>query len=111
MLTAVLGFWLDWRSAKHLPLFLTLRALAVTPTLSRYLSRWVKSRDYSDEEFMRADGADARWAQLRKQALNRLAEGFQAQCPKSIAWGKRYGRASPTCASPTPIGCLFPSCA
>ena len=37
---------------------------------------------------MRADGADARWAQLRKQALDRLAENFQAQCPKSIAWGE-----------------------
>jgi glutamate-1-semialdehyde 2,1-aminomutase len=67
--------------------YLTLKALAVTPTLSRYLSRWVKSRDYSDEEFMRADGADPCWVQLRKHAINRLATAFQAQCAKSIAWG------------------------
>lgn len=73
---------------KALTALLTLRALAITPTLSRYLSRWVKSQDYADDEFLCADGADARWAQLRKQALDRLAGNFQAQCPKSIAWGE-----------------------
>src|SRR4030095_7781999 len=67
--------------------FLTLRALALTPALSRQLSKWVKSRDYSDEEFMRADGAGERWVELRKQAIDRLAGFFQAQCGKSIAWG------------------------
>jgi glutamate-1-semialdehyde 2,1-aminomutase len=67
--------------------FLTLRALAITPALSRQLAKWVKSRDYSDEEFMRADGAGERWVELRKQALDRLAGFFQAQCGKSIAWG------------------------
>jgi glutamate-1-semialdehyde 2,1-aminomutase len=72
---------------KAVTAFLTWKALAVTPTLSRYLSRWVKARDYSDDEFMRADGAIDRWVQLRKLALNRLADAFQAQCAKSIAWG------------------------
>ena len=65
----------------------TFRARALTPTLSRYLSKWVKSSDYSDDQFMRADGADERWVQLRKQAINHLADSFQAQCAKSIAWG------------------------
>jgi hypothetical protein len=51
----------------------TLRALALAPTLSRRLSQWVKSRDYSDEEFLRADGAEERWVKLRKQAIERLA--------------------------------------
>ena len=67
--------------------FITMKALAPTPTLSRYLSRWVKSRDYSDEEFLRADGAGEGWVQLRKQAIARLADAFQTQCAKSIAWG------------------------
>ena len=67
--------------------FYTLKALAITPTFSRYLSRWVKSRDYSYDEFMRADGAGEHWVQLRKQALGRLADAFQTQCAKSIAWG------------------------
>jgi glutamate-1-semialdehyde 2,1-aminomutase len=47
----------------------------------------VRSRDYSDDEWIRADGADAKWAQLRKGALSRLADTLQAQCPKSVAWG------------------------
>src|ERR1700680_4249350 len=61
---------------KALTAFLTLRALALTPTLSRYLSRWVKSHDYSDDGFMRADGAEERWVQLRKHAISRLADVF-----------------------------------
>ena len=72
---------------RALTAFYTLRASAFTPTLSRYLSGWVKSRDYSDDEFMRADGASERWVQLRKQAINRLADIFASQCAKSIAWG------------------------
>jgi len=67
--------------------FLTLRALALTPALSRRLSKWVKSRDYSNEEFMRADGAGKQWVELRKQAIDRLADYFHMQCAKSIAWG------------------------
>jgi glutamate-1-semialdehyde 2,1-aminomutase len=66
---------------------LTLQALALTPVLSRRLSQWVKARDYSDEEFLRADGAGERWVDLRKQAIDRLAGFFQAQWAKSIAWG------------------------
>ena len=47
--------------------FLTLRALALAPTFSRRLSKWVKSYAYSDEEFLRADGVGERWIELRKQ--------------------------------------------
>jgi glutamate-1-semialdehyde 2,1-aminomutase len=66
---------------------LTLRAMALTPTLSRRLSTWVKSRDYSDEEFFRADGAEERWIELRAKAIDRLAVFFQAHYAQSIAWG------------------------
>jgi glutamate-1-semialdehyde 2,1-aminomutase len=67
--------------------FMTLRALALAPTFSRRLSKWVKSYAYSDEEFLRADGGGERWVALRKQAIDRLAGFFQTQYAKSIAWG------------------------
>jgi glutamate-1-semialdehyde 2,1-aminomutase len=67
--------------------FVTLRATAWTPTLVRRLSKWVKARAYSDEEFFRADGAEGPWIELRQKAIERLAALFQAQYAKSIAWG------------------------
>ena len=36
----------------------TLRALSLTPALSRRLARWVRPRSYSDEQFFQADGVD-----------------------------------------------------
>src|SRR5271166_106888 len=66
---------------------LTLKALALAPTLSRRLSEWVKSLDYSDREILGADGAGDLWIQRRKEAIDRLAGFFQAHCAKSIAWG------------------------
>ncbi len=66
---------------------ITLRALALLPGFSRHLSKWVGSRDYSDDDFYQADGAGERWIELRKQALERLSGFFQTQCAKSIAWG------------------------
>lgn len=71
--------------------FMTLRAMAWTPTLARRLSKWVKSRAYSDEEFFRADGAEGPWIELRAKAIKRLAVLFQAQYAKSIAWGNEIG--------------------
>ncbi len=65
----------------------TLRALALAPLLSRRLSHWVKYREYSDQEFLRADGAAERWASPRRQALDRLASLFHARWAKSTAWG------------------------
>jgi glutamate-1-semialdehyde 2,1-aminomutase len=65
---------------------LTLPALALMPALSRKLSNWVKSRDYTEEEFLRADGAGQPWAARRKQALDGLANFLQTQHSQSIAW-------------------------
>ena len=71
---------------KILTLAITLRALALMPPLSRRLSNWVKSRDYKEDEFLRADGANQTWVERRKQALDRLAAFLQAQHSQSIAW-------------------------
>ena len=82
--------WSCWRLSsgrKLVTALLTWRALALTPVLSRRLSKWVKSYDYADEEFLRADGAGEPWVELRKKAIDRLAMFFQTQYAKSIAWG------------------------
>jgi glutamate-1-semialdehyde 2,1-aminomutase len=68
-------------------LVLTLRAVALAPTISRGLSKWVKARDYSDDDFLRADGAGTRWMELRKRAIDRLAGALAARGAKSMAWG------------------------
>jgi glutamate-1-semialdehyde 2,1-aminomutase len=65
----------------------TLPALALAPILARHLSRWVGTRDYSDAEFFRADGADEAWVRRRRLGLERLAGVFRAQYAQSIAWG------------------------
>src|SRR5262245_57544264 len=67
--------------------FLTMRAMAVTPLVSRWLSRWVKARDYTYDEFFQADGVGQSWVETRRQALERLADRFRFDCPKSLAWG------------------------
>jgi len=65
---------------------LTLPALALMPALSRRLANWVKSRDYTEEEFLHADGAAEPCVELRKKALDRLATFLQARHSQSIAW-------------------------
>jgi glutamate-1-semialdehyde 2,1-aminomutase len=65
---------------------MTLPALALLPTFSRWLSHWVKSRDYTEEEFLRADGAGEPWVERREQALDRLATCLRGQNQRSIAW-------------------------
>src|ERR1700722_15150189 len=72
---------------KIITIILTLRAQALAPALSRRISSLVKSLDYSDREFLSADGAGERWIQVRREAIDRLAGFFQTQCAKSIAWG------------------------
>ena len=67
--------------------FWTLRAMALTPILSRRLSRWVKPRSYSDEEFFRADGAAEPWVERRQQGLARLASFLRARYPRCADWG------------------------
>jgi glutamate-1-semialdehyde 2,1-aminomutase len=66
---------------------LTAPAVALMPIVSRRLARWVRSRDYTDEELLRADGAGERWVERRRQGLDRLASTLQAQYARSIAWG------------------------
>ena len=65
----------------------TLRGAALAPTLSRIMARLVRTKDYSTEEFLCADGADERWVEQRRKAIDRLAEFFHSRSPKSIAWG------------------------
>ena len=65
----------------------TLRAAALTPRLSRYLSGWVRARSYSDEQFFRADGAGEPWIERRKAGIDRLSSLFEAKHPRSRAWG------------------------
>ena len=72
---------------KLITALLTWRAMALAPVLSQHLSKWVKSYDYTDEEFLRADGAGEPWLELRKKALDRLAMFFQAHYARSMAWG------------------------
>ena len=72
---------------KLVTMFMTLRAQALAPMLSRRLSDWVKSLSYPENDVWGADGAGERWVQLRKDAIDRLANLFQTQCAKSIAWG------------------------
>jgi glutamate-1-semialdehyde 2,1-aminomutase len=72
---------------KTVTALLTLRAMALAPTLSRRLSDWVKSLSYSEQDVWGADGAGERWVQLRKDAIDRLSAYFQTHCAKSIAWG------------------------
>ena len=66
---------------------LTLRALALAPTLSRRVSNWVKSLNYSEHDVWGADGAGEPWVQRRKAAIERLSGFFKTHSAKSIAWG------------------------
>jgi glutamate-1-semialdehyde 2,1-aminomutase len=65
----------------------TLRASALTPRLSRLMAPLLRTRDYSSDEFLRADGAADRWVEVRSRAIDRLAGFLQARSAKSNAWG------------------------
>lgn len=67
--------------------FMTLRATALTPRLSRWLSRLVGPVDYSDEELFRADGASAASGEKRRAAVERLSLALRERFPQSTAWG------------------------
>jgi len=88
MLAALLlcAFFIVKLGRKLIKTFTTLPALALMPAVLRRLSNWVKSRDYTEEEFLRADGAGESWVKLRKQALDRLAIVLNVQHARSIAW-------------------------
>ncbi len=74
--------------SKLLTLLYTVRALAWMPPLSRRLSKWVRSRDYSEDGFLAADGAEASWVERRRRGLDRLAARLRAERERSIAWSK-----------------------
>src|SRR5262245_55835885 len=80
-----LGLYVGRKLAKTIS---TLPAIAWIPALSRRLSNWVKSRDYTEEEFLRADGAPESCVEIRRKALDRLAQSLQARYGRSIAWAK-----------------------
>jgi glutamate-1-semialdehyde 2,1-aminomutase len=80
----VLLVWLGRRIAVAL---LTLRARAITPALSRWLSRWVKRLDHSEDGLLRADGAPEEHIARRRRGLERLADRLRRRFPQSIAWG------------------------
>jgi len=65
----------------------TLRALSLTPVLSRRLAHWVRPRSYSDEQFFQADGAGAVTVASRRRGIERLAATLHEQYPASRAWG------------------------
>jgi glutamate-1-semialdehyde 2,1-aminomutase len=64
----------------------TLRAIALTPSASRILSKWVSTYSYTEDEFLRADGAPAQWTEIRRAALDRLANVLRQGASRSIAW-------------------------
>ena len=68
---------------------LTLKASAFAPPLSRRLSEWVKSFDYSDEEALAADGATLTRVQGRKNALAKLSAIFKTRYANANAWGNQ----------------------
>ncbi|MEQ8661281.1 MAG: aminotransferase class III-fold pyridoxal phosphate-dependent enzyme, partial [Gammaproteobacteria bacterium] len=80
-LLAVILFGRRWYAVVR-----TVPALSFTPRVARALSRIVGTRDYSYEEFLRADGAAARWVAQRDAGLRALAERLGAGRPRSLAW-------------------------
>jgi len=66
----------------------TLRAQALTPLGLRYLARWVKRRDLSDEEFYRADGAGPREVERRRAGIERLSRLFRERYRRSLTWAE-----------------------
>lgn len=81
---------LMWRLIARAYLWVrTLPALAPMPWLSRRLSHWVKAHDYTEAEFLRADGADDELCERRRRALDRLARDLRARHRASIAWADR----------------------
>jgi hypothetical protein len=91
-------------------MILTFRALALTPVISRILSNWVKAHSFSEEEFLRADGAGDLWVEQRRKALDGLADVLRTKGTKSIAWATELRESFLICVLLTLIGCLFRLC-
>ena len=75
------------RLLKTLRTLETLPALALAPLVSRRMAGWVRTRDYSEDEFLTADGAGSLWIDRRRQAVRELAGRLQARYSRSVAWG------------------------
>src|ERR1700693_4861501 len=84
-LIGAIGLLVLGRKAKKK--LVTLRATAVIPSVSRILSHFVRSRFYSEEELLRADGAGDEWVETRRKAFIKLADLLKAQTSRSMAWG------------------------
>ena len=88
LLALALGAGLVLFAARRVAIALrTLRALSLTPALSRRLAHWVRPRSYSDEEFFRADGVGPDVVAGRRRGLEHLAATLRDQYPASRAWG------------------------
>jgi glutamate-1-semialdehyde 2,1-aminomutase len=73
-----------WRRATTT--VLTLRSRALTPVFARLLAPWLRARDYADDRFFAADGADADLVAARKAGLARLADRCRTGRRQSLAW-------------------------
>jgi glutamate-1-semialdehyde 2,1-aminomutase len=69
--------------------FVTLRAIAWMPSISRLLSHRVTAHHYEGDAFFDADGADASYVNRRKHALARLSATLGARYAKCADWGNR----------------------
>ncbi len=79
-----LGVLVTWKLIQRLA---TLRATSFTPRVARLLSNVVASRDYSEDEFLAADGAEGEWIETRREGLHRLSRQLSEGREKSLAWG------------------------
>ena len=67
---------------------LSVKAMSPTPALSRFLSKLVGTRHYSEAAFLAADGAPEAVQRTRQAAIDNLARAMRERCPKSEAWGE-----------------------
>jgi glutamate-1-semialdehyde 2,1-aminomutase len=90
LLACAVGAWLLFRAARRAwRTLVTLRASALTPRLSRLLSRCVGAVHYSADELLRADGAGPAWIPRRRAAIDQLARALEQRFARSVEWGNR----------------------
>ena len=86
-LAATIAVVMVLHGRRMLAWLLSIRAISPTPALSRFLSRLVGTRHYSEAAFLAADGAPEPVQRARQEAINHLATTMRERCPKSEAWG------------------------
>src|SRR5262245_19797391 len=90
LLASAAAAWLLFRAARRTwRTAVTLRASALTPRLSRLLSRFVGAVHYTADELLRADGAGPAWIPRRRAALDQLARTLEQRFARSTEWGNR----------------------